>query len=165
MAAYGHFENKFKKSCVLIWNGEKCDRKWFSVIQNGPNRTSKMAQIALPKWLKSDFQNSRRRPFWKKRIKIKLRIERKWREMRSKVIFDHPRWTPVTILWKKIQANKSYLLIWNGEKCDRKWFSVIQNGRKMATGGHFAKLIVSHPKWPQLMLLVLWKPFIEMLVH
>ena len=24
-----------KKSCVLIWNCEKCDRKWFSVIQNG----------------------------------------------------------------------------------------------------------------------------------
>ena len=27
----------------MIWNGEKCDRKCFSVIQNGPNRTSKMA--------------------------------------------------------------------------------------------------------------------------
>ena len=33
MAARSHFVKK--KSCVLIWNREKCDRKWFSVIQNG----------------------------------------------------------------------------------------------------------------------------------
>ena len=30
MAAGGHFEKEIKKkTCVLIWNGEKCDRKWF----------------------------------------------------------------------------------------------------------------------------------------
>ena len=28
-------ENNLQKNCVLIWNGEKCDCKWFSVIQNG----------------------------------------------------------------------------------------------------------------------------------
>ena len=27
--------NKKNKSCVLIWNGEKCYQNWFSVIQNG----------------------------------------------------------------------------------------------------------------------------------
>ena len=26
---------EIKQSCVLIWNDEKCDRKWFLVIQNG----------------------------------------------------------------------------------------------------------------------------------
>ena len=34
MATGSHFEKK-KKSCILIWNGEKYDKKWFSVIQNG----------------------------------------------------------------------------------------------------------------------------------
>ena len=28
-------DQKYKKKWVFIWNGEKCDRKWFSVIQNG----------------------------------------------------------------------------------------------------------------------------------
>ena len=46
-----------KKSCVLIWNGEKCDRKWFSVIQNG-----------------------RQQPFCEQN-KSKLRIYLKWWEM------------------------------------------------------------------------------------
>ena len=30
MAAGSHFVKQ--KSCVLIWNCEKCDQKWFSVI-------------------------------------------------------------------------------------------------------------------------------------
>ena len=30
--------NYLKKCCVLIWNGEKCDQKWFSVIQNSRRR-------------------------------------------------------------------------------------------------------------------------------
>ena len=29
----------------------------------------------------------------------KLRIDLKWREMRWKVIFGHPKWTPAAILW------------------------------------------------------------------
>ena len=70
------------KSCVLIWN----DRKWFSVIQNGPNRTSKMAvgghlkknccilpfcEENLSYWsemarnaIESDFRSSKMQPFW-----------------------------------------------------------------------------------------------------
>ena len=52
MASGNHFVNKFQtnKSCVFIWNGEKCDRKWFSVIENchqepfcEQNQKSKMA--------------------------------------------------------------------------------------------------------------------------
>ena len=30
--------------------------------------------------------------------KLKLRIDLKWREMRSKVIFGHPKWPPDAIL-------------------------------------------------------------------
>ena len=30
--------------------------------------------------------------------KSKLRIDLKWREMRSKVIFGHPKWPPAAIL-------------------------------------------------------------------
>ena len=30
--------------------------------------------------------------------KLKLRIDLKWREMRSKVIFGHPKWPPAAIL-------------------------------------------------------------------
>ena len=35
MAAGGHFVKQIPKNkrCVLIWNGEKCNQKWFSVIQ------------------------------------------------------------------------------------------------------------------------------------
>ena len=39
MGACGHFvKNIFFKSCVLIWNGQKCDRKLFADIQNGRQR-------------------------------------------------------------------------------------------------------------------------------
>ena len=54
-------------------------------------RSSKMAQIGLPKWppvaiLKKNCQ------------KKKLRIDLKWREMHSKVIFGHPKWPLAAIL-------------------------------------------------------------------
>ena len=36
MVTGGHYVNKFKQlSGVLIWNGDKCDQKWISIIQNG----------------------------------------------------------------------------------------------------------------------------------
>ena len=45
----------------------------------------------------------------------------------------------------KINLNWIRALIWNGEKSDRKWFSIIQKkyerdirSFKMAAGGHFA---------------------------
>ena len=34
----------------------------------------------------------------KNQKKIKLRIDLKWPEMRSKVIFGHPKWPPAAIL-------------------------------------------------------------------
>ena len=54
-------------------------------------RSSKMAQIGLPKWppvaiLKKKFK------------KRKFRIDLKWRVMQSKVIFGHPKWQPAAIL-------------------------------------------------------------------
>ena len=57
MAAGGHFVKK--KSCVSIWNGQKCNRKWFSDIQNGDRKKilyrSEMAKIAI----ESEFQKSK----------------------------------------------------------------------------------------------------------
>ena len=161
-----------KKSCVFIWNGEKCDQKWFLVIQNGH-------------W--QSFCGGKKVAYWS--------------EMARNAIFGHPKWPPAAILWKKIKlpywyemarnaierdfwsskmaasshfvkkkfilmlneekcdfrsskmagshfVKKSCLLISNDEICDRKWFSVIQNGRrlpfcenfrssKMATCSHF----------------------------
>ena len=174
MAACGHFEKKKK---VVYWS---------EMARNAIEsdfRSSKMAQKGFSKWppaaifkkkvaywsemarnaFKSDFRSSKMAAgshFVKK--KSKLRIDLKWREMWSKVIFGHPKWPLAAILWKKIkvaywsemvrnaiesdfrsskmaagshfveknQKNKSCVLIWNGDKCDRKWFLVIQNGRR-----------------------------------
>ena len=137
MAAGSHFVKE--KSCVLIWNGEKCDRKWFSVIQNG-----------------------RRQPFYKKKSCVLIwngeKCHRKW----FSVIQNGKNWV---LIWNgekcdrtwfsvisKMDAGshfnkkKSCLLIWNGEKCHRKWFSA---------GNHFvnkwsemARNAIGHPKWP-----------------
>ena len=77
--------------------------------------------------IKSDFRSSKMPAgghFEKHNLKReKLRFDLKWPVMRIKVIFAHPKWPPA----KKI---KSCLLIWNGEKCDQKWFSIFQNGRR-----------------------------------
>ena len=62
-------------------------------------------------------------------------IDLKWREIRSKVIFGHPKWSPASILWKK-----SCVLILNSQKCDREWFSVIQNGRQQPFGENKIKV-------------------------
>ena len=77
---------------VLISNGEKCDKKWFSVIQNG-----------------------RREPFCEKKKK-KLCIYLKWPEMRSKVIFGYPKsvslFAPIHMKsWPKVKLGQSYYLI------------------------------------------------------
>ena len=143
-----------KRRCVLIWNGEKCIRKWFS---SHPKWSPAAILWNLKKKRFFVIQNGRWQPFlWKKsklridlkwremwskvifghpkwppaailwtNLKKKLRIDLKWREMRSKVILRHSKWPPAAILWKK----KSCVLTWNGEKCDRKGFLVIQNGR------------------------------------
>ena len=66
------------------------------------------------------------RPFCQKNSKKKLRIDLKWPEMRSKVIFGHPKWPLAAILSKK----NSSVWIWNGQKCNRKWILDIPNGRR-----------------------------------
>ena len=114
----------------------------------------------------------------KKKSKEKLRFDLKWPVMRLKVIFGHPKWPPAAILLKKIKVaywsemarnviksdfrsskmdagshfvtkNKSCVLIWNGEKCDQKWFSVIQNGRRQPFCAKKSKKIkVAY--WPEI---------------
>ena len=57
-----------------------------------------------------------------------------------------------SITWSKmywstsyLRENKSSVLIWNGEKCDRKGFSVIQNGRRRPfCGKTFRKMKVAY---------------------
>ena len=100
----------------MIWNGEKCDQRWFSVIQNGRRQRTKNPKMATGVFCETNSK------------KIKLCIDLKWREMRSKVIFGHSKWPPGVILPSKYQKYKSCLFNRNSEKCDQRWFSVIQNG-------------------------------------
>ena len=84
MGAGGHFVNNLKKSFALIWNGQKCDRKWFSDIQNGRRQPfcKKIHNIKIvvlnwngnkcdTKWF-LDIQNGYRRPFKKKTFTKKI---------------------------------------------------------------------------------------------
>ena len=142
-------KNKKNKSCVLIWNGEKCDGKWFSVIQNGrqmPFCENKSKEIKVVYWseivtnvIKSDFRSSKMAAsghFVKKnQKKEKLRIDLKWREMRLKVIFSDPKWPPEAILWtKKIKVGYWSEIVRNAIKSDFR-------SSKMAASGHFVKKI------------------------
>ena len=128
------------KSCVLIWN----DRKWFSVIINGPNRTAKMVVgghfkkngCILPfcgkkncvliwngekcdrKW----FWSSKMQPFWMTCSQFLFKkSDRKWFSL-----IQNGRRQPFSE--QNLKNILSCTLIWNGEKCNRKWFLVIQNG-------------------------------------
>ena len=87
MAAVSHFVNLKKiQSCVLIWNGLKCDLKWFSVFQNGRRQPfceqNKKMSIDL-KWrvMRSFIQNGRRQPFCEKKSFL-------WNGEKC----GHPRW-------------------------------------------------------------------------
>ena len=77
MAAGGHFVRKFQKK--VAYRSEMARNAIESEI-----RTSKMA----------DASHSVKKIQKKK----KLRIDVKWIEMRSKVIFGHPKWPPAAIL-------------------------------------------------------------------
>ena len=50
--------------------------------------------------IESDFRSSKMAAggHFVNKIKKKLRVDPKWREMRSKVIFGHPKWPPASIL-------------------------------------------------------------------
>ena len=75
MVVSGHYVKK--RSSVSIWNSQKCDRKWFSDIQNGH--------------------------FVKIFKKKKFRIDLKCPEMRSKVNFGHPKW-PIDLKWPEMPS-------------------------------------------------------------
>ena len=83
MADVSHFVKNFKKIKVAYRYEIEIDF-----------RTSKMATA-------SHFVNGRRQPFCQKfQEKLKLCIDVKWIELRSKVIFGHPKWPPAAILSK-----------------------------------------------------------------
>ena len=43
---------------------------------------------------------------FEKKSKKKLCIDLRWREMRSELIFGHPKWPPAAILWKTRQLSR-----------------------------------------------------------
>ena len=120
---------KNKNKSVSIWNGQNCYRKWISDIQNGRsiwNGQKCNVVLLVWKWI-SDIQNGRRQPFWQKfPKKIKLRIDLKLPEMRSKVNFGHPKWPTAGILSKI--SKKMKVAYWS----------------KMARN---SKVNFGHPKW------------------
>ena len=103
----------------MVWNGQKCDRKWFSDIQNG-----------------------RRQPFCQKFQKqLKLCIDLKWPEMRSEVNFGHPKWPTAAILQKIFKRKIAYWseMARNATKSDFRT-------SKMAAGSHFVKKLHKNKK-------------------
>ena len=89
-------------------------------------------------WRKSDF----RRPFWKQ----KLCIDLKWREMRSKVIFAHPKWPKSDFqngrrwpFWKKKKKKVAYWPDWSDFRSS-----------KMAAGSHFVKTKIKVAYWSEM---------------
>ena len=163
MAAGSHFAKK-NKSCVLIWMGKKCDQKWFSVIQNGrwqPFCEKKYLRINLKwreMWSKVFFVHPKWPPaaiLWKKIKKIKVVY---WSEMARNAIESDFRSSKMAAGSHFVKNKKSCVLIWNGEKCDQKWFSVIQNGHRQPFCEKKSSIalkwrevrsnfIFSHPKW------------------
>ena len=87
-------ENRFRShfspfqintSSVLIWNGEKCHWKWFSVIQNGLRPFVKKVSNKVVYWsemarngIKSDFRSSKMAAHFGKKLKKKVAY---WSEM------------------------------------------------------------------------------------
>ena len=68
---------------VLLY--EKCDWRWFTVIQNGPNRISKMATG-------DHFEkNDQKCTYLSEMVRNVI-----------KVIFGHPKWPPEVILWTNL---------------------------------------------------------------
>ena len=110
MAAGSHFVKRNSKKKVVYW--------------------SEMVQIGLPKWLPAAILK-------KKNQKQKLRIDLKWREMHSKVIFGHPKWPPAAILRKKIKVAYWSETARNAIKSDFR-------SSKMAVGSHFVKTKVAY---------------------
>ena len=82
MGAGGHFVNVLKKSFVLIWNCQKCHRKWVLDIQNSCRQPfcKKITKIKVmvliwygKKWF-LDIKNGYRWPF----LKQKEHLQKSW---------------------------------------------------------------------------------------
>ena len=112
MAASGHFVkiSKKSKSCVLIWNDEKCDQKWFSVIQNGC-----------------------RRPFCEK-ISKKLKVSH-WSKMATNAIKSD--FLSSKMAASRYFAKKTKVAHWS--EMARNAIKSDFRSSKMAAGGHFVK--------------------------
>ena len=146
MAAGRNFVKKFQKNkrCALIWNGEKCDLKWYSVIQNGRRwpfwEILKKSSVLIWNSEKCDWKSFPASKMTaggnfvdKISEKWKLRIDLKWREMRSKVIFGHPKW-PWRPFCDKI-SKKIKVAYWS--EMARNAIKSDFRSSKMAAGGHF----------------------------
>ena len=116
----------------MIWNGEKCDRKWFSIIQNGPNWTSNMAagrQVAY--WsemarnaIKSDIRSSKMAVGGHFEKKIKKRKVAILSEMASNAIksdFWSSKMAASSHFVKKIKVAYWSEMARNASKSDFRW--------------------------------------------
>ena len=142
-----------------IWNGQKCDRKWISDIQNGRRqpfcqkcpkkikvayrsemarnaiesefRTSKMADRSemARNAIESEIRTSKMAVVihFVKKMKVMYPCEMDGNEIESE--FRTSKMADSSHFVKN-KKNKSCVLIWNGQKCDWKWFSDIQNGHR-----------------------------------
>ena len=137
----------------MIWNGEKYDQKWFSVIQNGrrqpfcEKKSTKNKICVLiwnsekcdRKWF-SVIQNGRRQLFCEKNKK--LCIDLKWREMPSKVIFAHPKWQ-ISV----IQNGHQHPNYKKNKKIIVAYCHFVKS--KLRIDLKRSKVIFGHPKWPK----------------
>ena len=98
---------------AILWTNQKIKVEYWS----------EMARNAI----KIHFRSSK--ILWRKK---KLRIDLKWREMHSKVIFGHPKCPPAAILWKKIKVAYWSEMMINAIESDFR-------SSKMVAGSHFVK--------------------------
>ena len=120
---------------AILWKYDEKDCVLHNLIKNSPinfrinfgkNWASKMAAGG-------HFEKSFK-------TKQELCIDLKWLEIRSKVIFGHPKWPPAAILWTKLKNEVRY------------WSEM----REMQS-----KVIICHSKWPPVP--ILWKMRLKVL--
>ena len=116
MAAGGHFVNKMARNA-----------------NESEFRTSKMAGRSemARNAIESDFRASKmsaaghfEKKYQKIRIKSKMARNAIESEFRTSEMADGSHYV------KNFNTNFKYISIWNGQKCDRKWISDIQNGHR-----------------------------------
>ena len=94
-----------------------------------------MARNAIEREFRTSKMVDRRQPFCQKfQTKIKLRIDLKWPEMRSKVKFGHPKWPTSAILSKISKTKVAYRSEMARNEIERDFRT-----SKMADGSHFVK--------------------------